>query len=73
MRDGPSPPGQRGSGVLVAHPVDEALERQHAVMGAAHHMLGRATEPHDPLRPMGRLTEDAKGRRLVVKVDEPYV
>ncbi|MBN8638133.1 MAG: MBL fold metallo-hydrolase [Anaerolineae bacterium] len=29
--------------------------------------------PHDPLRPLGRLTEDAKGRRVVVKVDEPYV
>jgi glyoxylase-like metal-dependent hydrolase (beta-lactamase superfamily II) len=28
--------------------------------------------PHDPLRPMGRLTEDERGRRIVVKVDEPY-
>lgn len=28
--------------------------------------------PHDSLRPMGRLTEDEKGRRVVVKVEEPY-
>jgi glyoxylase-like metal-dependent hydrolase (beta-lactamase superfamily II) len=29
--------------------------------------------PHDPLRPMGRLTEDANGKRTVVKVDTEYV
>ncbi len=29
--------------------------------------------PHDPLRPMGRLTEDANGKRSVVKLDEAYV
>ncbi len=29
--------------------------------------------PHDPLRPMGRMTEDADGKRRVVKVDEAYV
>ncbi|HVU13778.1 MAG TPA: MBL fold metallo-hydrolase [Phototrophicaceae bacterium] len=28
--------------------------------------------PHDPLRPMGRLTEDANGKRTIQKVDEPY-
>jgi hypothetical protein len=29
--------------------------------------------PHDPLRPMGRMVEDAEGKRTVVKVDEAYV
>ncbi|MBI1256895.1 MAG: MBL fold metallo-hydrolase [Chloroflexi bacterium] len=29
--------------------------------------------PHDPLKPMGRLSEDVNGKRTVVKVDEPYV
>ncbi|MEP7290988.1 MAG: MBL fold metallo-hydrolase [Chloroflexota bacterium] len=29
--------------------------------------------PHDPLRPMGHLIENADGKRLVVKVDEEYV
>ena len=29
--------------------------------------------PHDSVRPMGRLTEDGKGRRTVVKVEEAYV
>ncbi len=28
--------------------------------------------PHDPLRPMGRLTEDANGKRSVVQVEEQY-
>lgn len=28
--------------------------------------------PHDPLRPMGRLTEDETGKRTVVKVEEAY-
>ncbi|MBE2272390.1 MAG: MBL fold metallo-hydrolase, partial [Anaerolinea sp.] len=28
--------------------------------------------PHDSVRPMGRLTEDEKGRRVVVKLEEPY-
>ncbi len=29
--------------------------------------------PHDPLKPMGRLSEDANGKRTVEKIDEPYV
>lgn len=29
--------------------------------------------PHDPLRPMGRLTEDVNGKRAIVKIDEAYV
>ncbi len=28
--------------------------------------------PHDPVRPMGRLTEDANGKRTLVRLDEPY-
>lgn len=28
--------------------------------------------PHDPVRPMGRLTQDDKGRYIVVKVSDPY-